>query len=76
MNRLVMVVHATDGCTWDSHTNIPVLGESAEALFVEYHDLKALSGKALFEFKGVEFNDSYTDDPEFLTLDEWYRHAV
>lgn len=76
MNRLVMVVSSSDDCTWSQRDVIPVLGESVEALFVEYHDLKALSGKALFDFKGVEFNDSYTDDPEFLTLDEWYRHAV
>lgn len=69
MNRLVMVVHGVS-------VMFPVLGESVEALFVEYHDLKALSGKALFEFKGVEFNDSYTQDPEFLTLDEWYSDAV
>lgn len=73
MQRLIMTVNSSDGCTWSNYETYPVMGESPEALLVEFLEQKKLAGEQGFFFKGVEFNDGYTDDPDFLTIDEWYK---
>ena len=75
MERFIMVVMLSDGCSYQCATTYPIYGESMDALVLEAIILRHNADGSPYMFKGVVI-DHYCDDPIIYTLDEWFASAT
>jgi hypothetical protein len=74
MQKLVMMIHFSDECTYSFTETHPIMYESVEKALCDFEAINYSSTKE-FKFCGHNFYGNMNKDkvPDFYTLEEWFE---